>query len=109
EVYKKRHEKIDVQLQALRNNLNAQRQREAEQALEKTEQLAEQNGDLPKSISQQLQINRELSAALNSQAQRMDLISSQQRQAAAQTLQVRQALSTIIEQAQWLGSSSALG
>ncbi|WP_302789684.1 hypothetical protein, partial [Escherichia coli] len=43
------------------------------------------------------------------QAQRMDLISSQQRQAAAQTLQVRQALSTIIEQAQWLGSSSALG
>ena len=39
----------------------------------------------------------------------MDLISSQQRQAAAQTLQVRQALSTIIEQAQWLGSSSALG
>ncbi|MEW6999851.1 hypothetical protein M5585_00310 [Serratia ureilytica] len=64
---------------------------------------------MPKSISQQLQINRELSAALNSQAQRMDLISSQQRQAAAQTLQVRQALSTIIEQAQWLGSSSALG
>ena len=39
----------------------------------------------------------------------MDLISSQQRQAAAQTLQVRRALSTIIEQAQWLGSSSALG
>lgn len=35
EVYKKRHEKIDVQLQALRNNLNAQRQREAELALEK--------------------------------------------------------------------------
>ncbi len=64
---------------------------------------------MPRSISQQLQINRELSAALNSQAQRMDLISSQQRQAAAQTLQVRQALSTIIEQAQWLGSSSALG
>lgn len=39
----------------------------------------------------------------------MDLISSQQRQAASQTLQVRQALSTIIEQAQWLGSSSVLG
>ncbi len=38
EVYKKRHEKIDIQLQALRNNLNAQRQREAELALEKTEQ-----------------------------------------------------------------------
>lgn len=109
DVYKKRHEKIDIQLQTLRNNLNSQRQREAERALEKTEQLAEQNGDLPTSIKQQLQINRELSAALNQQAQQMDLISSQQRQAAAQTLQVRQALSTIMEQAQWLGSSSALG
>lgn len=109
EVYKTRHEKIDVQLQALRNNLNSQRQREAERALEKTEQLAEQNGDLPASLRKQLQINRELSAALNDQAQQMDLISSQQRQAAAQTLQVRQALSTIIEQSQWLSASTALG
>ncbi|MEB7586796.1 miniconductance mechanosensitive channel MscM [Serratia rubidaea] len=109
EVFKKRHEKLDVQLQALRNNLNNQRQREAELALKKTEQLAEQSGELPKSISEQLQINRELSTALNNQAQRMDLISSQQRQAASQTLQVRQAMSTIIEQAQWLGSSPVLG
>ncbi|HGM5492748.1 TPA: miniconductance mechanosensitive channel MscM [Serratia fonticola] len=109
DVYKIRHEKIDVQLQALRNNLNSQRQREAERALEKTEQLAEQNGDLPASLRKQLQINRELSAALNDQAQQMDLISSQQRQAAAQTLQVRQALSTIIEQSQWLSASTALG
>lgn len=109
DVYKKRHEKLDIQLQSLRNNLNSQRQREAELALEKTEQLAERSGELPKSISQQLQINRELSTALNNQAQRMDLISSQQRKAASQTLQVRQALSTIIEQAQWLGASSVLG
>jgi small-conductance mechanosensitive channel len=109
EVYKARHEKIDVQLQALRNNLNSQRQREAERALEKTEQLAEQNGDLPASLRKELQINRELSAALNDQAQQMDLISSQQRRAAAQTLQVRQALSTIIEQSQWLSASTALG
>ncbi|WP_025122317.1 MULTISPECIES: miniconductance mechanosensitive channel MscM [unclassified Serratia (in: enterobacteria)] len=109
DVYKTRHAKIDVQLQALRNNLNSQRQREAERALEKTEQLAEQNGDLPASLRKQLQINRELSAALNDQAQQMDLISSQQRQAAAQTLQVRQALSTIIEQSQWLSASTALG
>lgn len=109
DVHKTRHEKIDIQLQALRNNLNSQRQREAERALEKTEQLAEQNGDLPTSLRKQLQINRELSAALNVQAQQMDLISSQQRQAAAQTLQVRQALSTIIEQSQWLSASTALG
>ena len=108
-LYKHRHDQLDVQLQGLRNSLNSQRQREAEQALERTELLAEQSGDLPKAISTQLQSNRELSMALNEQAQRMDLISSQQRQAAAQTLQVRQALTTIKEQAQWLGSSNVLG
>ncbi|WP_457913900.1 miniconductance mechanosensitive channel MscM [Candidatus Gillettellia adelgis] len=109
EVYKKRQEKFNVQLMSLRNNLNAQRQREAERALEKTEQLAGKNGDLPESIREELQTNRLLSTTLNNQAQRIDLISSQQRQAAAQILQVRQALRTIIEQAQWLGSSSVLG
>ena len=109
ELYKTRHDRLDELLQTLRNNLNSQRQREAENALEKTEQLAEQSGELPKSITQQLQANRELSLALNQQAQRMDLISSQQRQAAAQTLQVRQALSTIREQAQWLDASPLLG
>ncbi|VAX77114.1 Miniconductance mechanosensitive channel MscM [Serratia symbiotica] len=109
ELYKKRHEKYDLQLVLLRNNLIAQHQRKAELALEKTEQLAEKNGNLPKSISEQLYMNRSLSTALNHQAQRMDIISSQQRQAAAHTLQVRQALSTIVEQAQWLGSSSVLG
>lgn len=106
DLYKKRADYLDQQLQALRNTLNNQRQREAEQALEKTELLAEQSGELPHSISQQLQSNRELSLALNQQAQRMDLISSQQRQAAAQTQQVRQAINTIREQAQWLGAST---
>src|SRR5471032_3396935 len=109
DLYKKRADYLDQQLQALRNTLNNQRQREAEQALEKTELLAEQSGELPHSISQQLQSNRELSLALNQQAQRMDLISSQQRQAAAQTQQVRQAINTIREQAQWLGASNLLG
>lgn len=109
ELYKKRQERVDAQLQSLRNNLNNQRQQAAEQALERTELLAEQGGDLPESIIKELQTNRELSQALNQQAQRIDLISSQQRQAVAQTQQVRQALSTIREQAQWLGVSTALG
>ncbi|WP_174634822.1 miniconductance mechanosensitive channel MscM [Yersinia thracica] len=109
ELYKKRQERVDAQLQSLRNNLNSQRQQAAEQALERTELLAEQGGDLPESITQQLQINRDLSQALNQQVQRIDLISSQQRQAVTQTQQVRQALSTIREQAQWLGVSTALG
>lgn len=109
EVYKKRHEKLDIQLQVLRNSLNVQRQREVKLAVKRTEQLVEQNNNLPQSISRQLQFNRVLSTALNNQARRIDLISSQQRQAAVQALQVRQTLSTIVEQAQWLGSSSLLG
>lgn len=109
ELYKRRHDRLDAQLQALRSGINSQRQREAEQALERTEQLAEQSGSLPAAISEQLTINRDLSVALNQQAQRMDLIASQQRQANTHTLQVRQALSTLREQAQWLGVSTLLG
>ncbi|PWC15566.1 miniconductance mechanosensitive channel MscM [Brenneria roseae subsp. americana] len=109
ELYKKRHDRLDIQLQELRSSINSLRQKEAEQALERTELLAEQSGDLPGVISDQLKINRELSVALNQQAQRMDLIASQQRQAATHTLQVRQALTTIREQAQWLGVSPVLG
>lgn len=59
-------------MQALRNQLNSQRQLEAERALESTELLAENSADLPKDIVAQFKINRELSAALNQQAQRMD-------------------------------------
>lgn len=96
-------------MQALRNQLNSQRQLEAERALESTELLAENSADLPKDIVAQFKINRELSAALNQQAQRMDLVASQQRRATSQTLQVRQALNTLREQSQWLGSSNLLG
>ncbi|WMQ74507.1 MAG: Miniconductance mechanosensitive channel MscM [Sodalis sp.] len=109
ELLKKRHDRVDQALQALRNQLNSLRQQEAEQAIEHTEMLAEQAGELPESIGTPLQTNRELSIALNQQAQRMDLIASQQRQAASQTLQVRQALTTLREQAQWLDESPALG
>jgi small-conductance mechanosensitive channel len=109
DVLRKRHDGVDLYLQALRNRLNALRQQEAERVLENTELLAGQSGNLPQAINGPLQINRELSVALNEQAQRMDLIASQQRQAAAQTLQVRQALNTLREQAQWIGDSPALG
>ncbi|ACS84284.1 miniconductance mechanosensitive channel MscM [Musicola paradisiaca] len=109
DLYKKRRDRLDNQLQALRSTLNTLRQKEAEQALERTELLAEQEGELPEAISRQLQLNRELSVALNQQAQRIDQIAAQQRQTTAQTLQVRQALGTLREQAQWLGASPALG
>ncbi|MGL5701031.1 MAG: miniconductance mechanosensitive channel MscM, partial [Kluyvera sp.] len=109
ELAQKQSEQLDAYLQALRNQLNSQRQQEAERALESTELLAENSENLPPVIVDQFKINRELSQALNQQAQRMDLVASQQRQAANQTLQVRQALNTLREQSQWLGSSNLLG
>lgn len=109
ELAQKQAEQLDAYLQALRNHLNNQRQKEAEQALESTEMLAENSANLPPEILQQFKINRELSQALNQQAQRMDLVASQQRQATGQTLQVRQALTTLREQSQWLGVSNVLG
>ncbi len=109
ELAQKQSEQLDAYLQALRNQLNSQRQREAERALESTELLAENSDNLPAGIVEQFRVNRELSAALNQQAQRMDLVASQQRQATNQTLQVRQALNTLREQSQWLGSSNLLG
>ena len=109
ELAQKQSEQLDAYLQALRNLQNSQRQREAEKALESTELLAENSENLPPDITAQFKVNRELSQALNQQAQRMDLVASQQRQATNQTLQVRQALNTLREQAQWLGSSNLLG
>ncbi|SNY73541.1 miniconductance mechanosensitive channel MscM [Enterobacter sp. CC120223-11] len=109
ELAQKQSEQLDTYLQGLRNQLNSQRQREAEKALESTELLAENSANLPPDIVKQFTVNRELSQALNQQAQRMDLVASQQRQATNQTLQVRQALNTLREQSQWLGSSNLLG
>ncbi|WP_130832099.1 miniconductance mechanosensitive channel MscM [[Erwinia] mediterraneensis] len=109
EVHQHKASQLDNYLQELRNQLNNQRQREAELALARTEQLAENSGDLPPAIRDQFRVNRELSAALNQQAQRMDLVASQQRLATNQTLQVRQALTTLREQSQWLGASNLLG
>ena len=109
ELHQKTMTQLDNYLQALRNQLNTLRQQEAQQALERTEQLAENSGELPPGISEQFRINRDLSNDLNQQAQRMDLVASQQRLAASQTLQVRQALSTLREQSQWLGESNLLG
>lgn len=109
ELAQKQSEQLDAYLQALRNQQNSQRQREAEKALESTELLAENSENLPPGIIDQFKINRELSQALNQQVQRLDLVASQQRQATNQTLQVRQALNTLREQSQWLGSSNLLG
>lgn len=109
DLHQRKAAQLDNYLQSLRNQLNDQRQREAELALARTEQLAENSGDLPPAISDQFRVNRDLSGALNQQAQRMDLVASQQRLATNQIIQVRQALSTLREQSQWLGASNLLG
>ncbi|MEZ3501733.1 miniconductance mechanosensitive channel MscM [Pantoea sp. KPR_PJ] len=109
DLHQRKAAQLDNYLQSLRNQLNEQRQREAELALARTEQLAENSGDLPPAISDQFRVNRDLSGALNQQAQRMDLVASQQRLATNQIIQVRQALGTLREQSQWLGASSLLG
>jgi len=109
QVHQLKASQLDAYLQDLRNQLNGLRQHEAEMALARTEQLAENSGDMPEGITEQFRVNRELSAALNQQAQRLDLVASQQRTAANQTLQVRQALSTLREQSQWLSMSNVLG
>ncbi|QUJ05817.1 hypothetical protein KCP69_00305 [Salmonella enterica subsp. enterica] len=59
--------------QALRNQLNSLRQREAERALESTELLAE-NSCRFEGIVEQFKVKPRAVMALNQQAQRMDLV-----------------------------------
>ncbi|CAJ0990755.1 miniconductance mechanosensitive channel MscM [Pantoea sp. Nvir] len=100
---------LNNHLQILCDEFNEQRQRKAEVVLSLTEQLVENSDDLPTVISKQFLVNRELSDALKQQTQRMELVVSQQRMATEQIIQVRQALSTLREQSQWLSASNLLG
>lgn len=109
EVLKNKQSKTDNLLQAVNNQLNNRRQAETRQTLEHTTQLAEQHGDLPSSVRNLLQENQELSERLSRQAIRMDEISTEQRSTINKILQVRQAMTSLSEQSQWLGMSTALG
>lgn len=108
ERFKQRLQQTETYQQLLRNSLNAQRQHEAEMALQKTEELTEQY-DLPKSVIQLLNDNRQLSMEVNQQSQQMDSISQQQQSVTSSILQARQALTTMKEQAQWLNASTVIG
>lgn len=109
ELFKKRYQQIDQELQQLRNHLNFQRRQKAQLALKHTEMLAAQGGELPKFLTAQLQLNRKLSQRINEQAYRINDIEQRQRQTSSDILTVRQALGTIREQAQWLSGSTTLG
>ncbi|MDR0807352.1 MAG: miniconductance mechanosensitive channel MscM [Enterobacteriaceae bacterium] len=109
EVLKNQQTRTDSLLQLINNQLNTKRQDETRQTLEHTTQLAEQHDDLPASVRKLLQENQELSERLSEQVVRMDEISTDQRAAITKILQVRQAMTSLNEQSQWLGVSTALG
>ncbi|MFP3014205.1 MAG: miniconductance mechanosensitive channel MscM [Arsenophonus sp.] len=109
DLFKKRYHRIDNELKQLRNHLNFQRQQKAQLALKHTEILVSQAGELPKFLTEQLQLNSKLSQKLNEQAYRINDIEKKQRQTSSDILTVRQALGTIREQAEWLSSSTTLG
>lgn len=109
DILKSEYDQTENLLQVLRNQLNeyrALRQRESEQL---AEELAKQNYDFPPSLKEHLQYNQVLSEELNGQAKRLDSISYEQRQITDNILDVRKALNTLREQAQWLNMSPALG
>ncbi|CAG9431830.1 miniconductance mechanosensitive channel MscM [Providencia alcalifaciens] len=108
ELEKKRYQRLELELQQLRDFQNTQRQQKAILALEHTEMLAEQ-GELTPFLKEQLDINRKMSQELTEQAQRMSAITTNQAEISTSIRNARQALSTIREQAQWISSSSTLG
>ncbi|VFP88136.1 miniconductance mechanosensitive channel MscM [Candidatus Erwinia haradaeae] len=109
EIHQRTATVLTKRLQELRNQLQREKQHSINHALEINEKLIKVHGEIPNSITEQFRINRELSLELKKQALRMDLVAAQQRTAIIQTMQIRQALSTICEQSQWLGASNALG
>lgn len=108
-IHKKPNEKFPIHSIVLSNNIKENLRFTVKRQINKIKPTDDKNIDLPKSISDKFHVNHILSTAVDKQTRRIDSISSKQRQAAAKTLQVRQALKTIIEQAQWLGSSPVLG
>ena len=108
ELYKKRYQRLELELQNLRDYQNSQRQQKAVLALEHTEMLAEQ-GELTPYLKEQIDINRKMSQELTDQAQRMSAITTSQSEISTSIRDARQALTTIREQAQWISSSSTLG
>lgn len=105
----KQSQRLDKQLQALRGQQNDQRQKAAGRALESAQQLAASSDRLPPELAGQFKIDQQLSQMLNEQALRLEDVTERQRQVTEQIMQARQALSTLREQAQWLGVSSVLG
>ncbi|MGL5727669.1 MAG: miniconductance mechanosensitive channel MscM, partial [Plesiomonas sp.] len=109
EISRIERDRLDEQQQALRAEFNEMRQKEARQALDQRNQLIENSADLPQFLSELVSQNQQLSQDLNQQALFLERTAEAQRTAQANTNQVKMALSSIREQAQWLSVSNALG
>uniref|UniRef100_A0A1A9UKC7 L-glutamate gamma-semialdehyde dehydrogenase n=1 Tax=Glossina austeni TaxID=7395 RepID=A0A1A9UKC7_GLOAU len=109
DLLKSKYNKTDQELQILKNNLYILRKQEFEKALHDAEEFSKRIDILPQIVIEQFKKNHDLSLALNQQAQEMDSIAFKQRQSTKEILQVRHALSTLIEQSQWLDESPILG
>ncbi|MGL5343680.1 MAG: miniconductance mechanosensitive channel MscM [Plesiomonas sp.] len=109
EISRIERDRLDEQQQALRAEFNEMRQKEARQALDQSNQLIENSANLPQFLSELVSQNQQLSQDLNQQALFLERTAEAQRTAQANTNQVKMALSSIREQAQWLSVSNALG
>ncbi|MDQ1237504.1 MAG: miniconductance mechanosensitive channel MscM [Wigglesworthia glossinidia] len=109
DLLKSQYNQIDQELQTLKNSLYNLRRQEFQKALHDAQQSSKDVNSLPKIIIIQFKKNYDLSLALNQQSQEMDAIALKQRQSTKEILQVRHALSTLIEQSQWLDESPILG
>ncbi|AFA41169.1 putative mechanosensitive channel [Wigglesworthia glossinidia endosymbiont of Glossina morsitans morsitans (Yale colony)] len=109
DLLKSKYNKIDQELQILKNNLYNLRKQESEKALHDAEKSSKEIDAFPQIVIIQFKKNHDLSLALNQQSQEMDSIAFKQRQSTKDILQVRHALSTLIEQSQWLDESPILG
>ncbi|PIJ52081.1 miniconductance mechanosensitive channel MscM [Erwinia sp. OLTSP20] len=108
ELHRKKYAQLDKYFLSLRQQLYNLRQREAEITLQRARQVAETHPALPAAITEQFNVNHQLSEALNQQAQRIEQLTKLQRTAVDNTQQVRKTLSTILEQSQWLSESDVL-
>ncbi|VFP83201.1 miniconductance mechanosensitive channel MscM [Candidatus Erwinia haradaeae] len=111
--YAKIYQQQDFSLKSippvLRNEPYSHKRNEVDLSLGANKQLEANIEGMPRIVIEQWQLNCQLSEELKKQALRRERVVTQQRTAAEQTIQIRQALSTICEQSQWLGASNVLG
>lgn len=109
ELYKVQFNHADKYGQLLRDQLNLKRQNEAQQALESSLLITENNADIPSVVRTISDENMLLSQSVAQSVTRLNQVTEQQRTVVSQISQVKQTLDTLDKQAQWLKMSTGLG